>query len=122
MKTRINVALLLRVADQIMKTPEQFNMRDWDCGTTACIAGWASRLGGGKTYMPLNAKFHPARDLLGLDILQNAELFSEENWPDKFIPVKGDAPAQRASKAVRRIHAFLDDYAPGWRYAKEFAK
>ena len=26
------------------KRPEQFHMGQWDCGTTACVAGWAWRL------------------------------------------------------------------------------
>ena len=44
MNTKINVQLLLKVADQISKHPESFDMRFWDCGAVACIAGWALRL------------------------------------------------------------------------------
>lgn len=51
-KRRINYRLLRQIRDEILKRPEQFDMRTWFekkpdvpmCGTTACIAGWAVAL------------------------------------------------------------------------------
>jgi hypothetical protein len=113
----INVALLLRVADVIAKHPEQFHMDQWDCGTTACIAGWAWRLArpdedwwGART-----GDLHPSTFLLGLKREQTGELFAEPGWPAEFRSRHCDTAAERADKAVRRIHAFLDEHAPGWR-------
>lgn len=42
-----NAALAYRVLDQIDADPETWDQATWDCGTTACFAGWALRLAGG---------------------------------------------------------------------------
>src|SRR6266436_699381 len=105
MKTPINVALLLRVADKISKHPEQFNMAKWDCGTTACIIGWMQRLSGVHRH-------ELTKDWTGR---QYTQLCIECYWPKRFRSIPKDTPAARAAKAVIRIHSFLDEHAPGWR-------
>jgi hypothetical protein len=42
-----NAALAYAVLDQIDAHPEQWDQATWDCGTSACFAGWAVRLSGG---------------------------------------------------------------------------
>lgn len=42
-----NAALAYAVLDQIDAHPDSWNQEIWDCGTTACFAGWAVRLSGG---------------------------------------------------------------------------
>ena len=39
-------ALLRQARDQILAHPDQFDMRNWDCGTTACVGGWMCRIAG----------------------------------------------------------------------------
>ena len=40
----INKELLKKVRDQITSEPECFDWTEWQCGTQACIGGWANRL------------------------------------------------------------------------------
>ena len=111
MNTKINVGLLLKVADQITKHPEQFRMSVFDCGTAACIGGWAARL----SEIEIKS-ICDYRIALGMSHAQELELFLEANWPIHFQSFYyPESPEIRASKAVLRIHAFLDDHAPGWR-------
>ncbi len=116
-RSRINVALLLRVADAIAKYPEQFDMRYWNCGTTFCIGGWAHRLTG--LDLPWNLSALHCRDsskvLLGLSSMQADELFYESYWPAHFWHWQRETPTERTAKAVARIYHFLDQYAHGWR-------
>ena len=83
MNTKINVQLLLKVADQISKHPEQFEMDIWDCETTACIAGWMQRLSG-KHRQELTEEW---------TCLQYIELFYQSNWPRKFHFITTERPS-----------------------------
>jgi hypothetical protein len=42
-----NAALAYRVLDHIDAHPEEWDQTDWQCGTSACFAGWAIRFSGG---------------------------------------------------------------------------
>jgi hypothetical protein len=42
-----NAELAYKVLDHIDAHPETWDQATWDCGTTACFAGWALRLSGG---------------------------------------------------------------------------
>jgi hypothetical protein len=42
----MNTFLLLKAKSAILAAPEHFSMREWDCGSTACIAGWVARIAG----------------------------------------------------------------------------
>jgi len=112
MNTKINVTLLLRVADVISKHPEQFDMGKWECGTTACLAGWSLRLIGKRIGQ---VPWSVAIELLGLSRSQTEEIFWESDWPFQFQFSGSDTDADRAAKAVKRIHTFLDEHASGWR-------
>lgn len=43
-----NVQLLKRVREQVVMYPDTHDQEVWHCGTTACIAGHAALMGGGK--------------------------------------------------------------------------
>lgn len=84
----MNVELLLKVKDQILKEPRQFVMESWfrlsirdipNCGTAACIGGWGIAI-----EFNENPKMARRRmiekslvpyDLLGLNQQQGLRLF-----------------------------------------------
>lgn len=137
----MNVRLLRRIQKQILKEPKQFEMHQWfvfqgvnvpNCGTTACIGGYAIALSTKQT--PLEAARHistkqfgktkcdlsdrskqkvetTARNLLGLTEEQGDRLFLEPDWPYKYrYNSRGEAivtPKAKARNAVRRIDLFI---------------
>ena len=46
-----NAELAYRILDQIDAHPDSWDQGVWDCGTSACFAGWAVRLSGGSADM-----------------------------------------------------------------------
>jgi hypothetical protein len=111
MNTEPNIKLFLELCDTIIKHKEQFSMSDWDCGTTACIAGWALRLSGRchSSYLedpfdPRSANSSDAARLLEIDDAKAAMLFY--------------CGEKTAEQAVAFIHKCLDDWYPGWRTEK----
>jgi hypothetical protein len=113
----MNIFLLLKVAEAILAEPWHFNMDSWDCGTTACIGGWACRLSG----MP----YHETRQLwhytypkkfLKLSGEEAERLFFDENWPEQFrfsfdnlrdIDGHIENHEKAVQIAVARIHHFI---------------
>lgn len=110
----MNVRLLRRIQKQILKEPKQFDIDTWfaidshapNCGTTACIAGWAIALS--KKQTPLVAaksirknfgrpsilllSWSQAKDIepkarraLELTPAQAERLFHIGGWPDEFV-------------------------------------
>jgi len=102
----INVPLLLKICDVISKHPEQFDINEWDCGTKACIAGWALRLSGTR-YDGHSVRSEKAREILGLTLKQGRELFLPVHYSNHDI--------KTAEQAVKFIHEFLDKHEPHWR-------
>ena len=107
----MNVELLEKVKAAILKDPGSFNMSDWDCGTTACIAGHVMRLNGQSMHCSLINSGHVAR-LLGLDKLQAEALFYVGGWPTKFQEAYGKASDRQdnvrmAAVAAERIDHFI---------------
>jgi hypothetical protein len=114
----MNVKLLRRIQKRILKHPDSYDQnvmisRD-ECGTTACIAGWAVLLS------PLDPGFigdyaSKATLLLGLDDEQAIRLFDviEDGyccgWPDKYVRayLRAKTPRGRARAAMRRIDHFI---------------
>lgn len=93
----LNTELLLQVKQRILAEPRQFDMTNWfrkyapghipNCGTTACIAGWAICCAEKITPAVAYEKFRRRSDvlqLLGLNKAQAECLFYEENWPDEY--------------------------------------
>lgn len=97
-KAKTAYGLLSEVARLILEEPKCYNQRTWvclvtdgfpspaefpACGTIGCVAGWVTtlkipdkvaattRYGGGRSKLVM----YQAQDILGLDSLQNEELF-----------------------------------------------
>ena len=109
----LNKDLLERVAQQIEAHPETFDMQDWDCGTTACIAGWAARLSGKSMLgMDKGDAYWVGVELIGLDADHQPKadaLFAEIYWPDPFFRDFQSAIGneERAEVAAARIRHFI---------------
>ncbi len=103
----LNVNLLLKVADTIAKHPQAFDMGDWDCGTTACIAGWALRLSGKRYGLSKDGMFSSAdaASALGLKQGDALKLFFRINWPATFCNER--YLADKISVTIARIHHFI---------------
>jgi hypothetical protein len=131
MKTKLNVKLLRKIQKHILAEPKRFIMAGFfehgkpgdfiwdyslagsgfpDCGTAACIAGWAVKLETGRFGQEATIG-RRAEKLLGLDeaTLQRDSLFSVYSWPSKFgRPFREAAdPAIRAKIACARIDHFI---------------
>jgi len=108
-----NPALGRKILDHITANRDQFDMSDYgfssECGTTACIAGWAMLLSGyqvdanGSWSSPDDTPVHggylsaEARALLGLD---DAEYYGDSFEPSTLF---GEADEDRAIKRFRAI-------------------
>jgi hypothetical protein len=109
--TEAQAALLRAAVEEIKKHPETFDMRDWACGTTCCLAGqivrnscssatWRGILAIERLkYLNGPIKFpvlERAMRLLGIaghsdDIVGHDDrLFYTENWPSQFQPELDD--------------------------------
>jgi hypothetical protein len=90
----MNKKLLLRVADEIEKHPEHFDMDAYfmkSCNTTACIGGWAIFLAQKQTNLVEYAKTRPssglhkeAAEVLKLTPDQLERLFYIHHWKRSF--------------------------------------
>ena len=109
----MNIPLLRQIQAQIIQHPESFDMTKWDCGTAACIAGWACRLKGLKMPISSTPIGNPeiaskAQELLGLDEKQRPRLFLCLNWPMEFVVMENAGSKAQAKAAVARIEAFIE--------------
>lgn len=83
----MNVELLKKVATKLrrMRHKEHFDMDSYvgetDCGTAACIAGWACLLSGLK---PEHVGFVQGCAVLGLNDSDAKRLFFATRWPARF--------------------------------------
>jgi hypothetical protein len=120
-KTKLNVRLLRRIQKQILKEPRQFQMpRMFDyrpaipnCGTAACIAGWAytfslknatpERARQSAVRLVRTSALDIAQEKLGLDIYQAHRLFNYSQWPFKF-----NLDSNNPKQAVARIEHFIN--------------
>jgi hypothetical protein len=102
----MNKKLLMEVRDAILANPKHVNMATWvtnpdneykcpfDCGTTACIAGWASYLAA-PSHWPERVKdeaAEPWKDLIAEHAAKRLAikfddceiLFDSRSWPWRF--------------------------------------
>lgn len=105
MKSKLNIELAKAIQEQIRKEPLQFSMSAWfrkrpsapNCGTTACIAGWARALSTDKTPSQLIpykfTTFEYGRRKLGITNHQANVLFFRDCWPVKIRVLKQDVGA-----------------------------
>ena len=108
----MNIDLLLKVKEQILKQPELFDMSRWflptECGTAACIAGWAWLLSGReeREFSGDRTRMVPQLDLTAE---QERSLFHVCDWPRIFAGHYKSArtPAYRARIGAERIDHFI---------------
>src|SRR5207249_11499573 len=100
----MNKELLLKVKEQILKEPRQFVIRAWyskhpidkdgslwvgvevpNCGTAACIAGWAIALYDKTSPLHAVGGHQTAAEYLDLHYNEAGELFYHEQWDDDLI-------------------------------------
>lgn len=115
----MNVELLRRVQKQILDEPRQFDMDGWftqsiwrgkaipNCGTAACIGGWAIALS--KRMTPSEASLSTTRieetasRILDLTYGEAKRLFMFARWPLQFQI----QPSNNVKQAVDRIEHFI---------------
>lgn len=123
MKNKLNVRLLRRIQKQILKEPKQFDMSWWytpgegvpNCGTAACIAGWAvaldKKINPREAHRLMGASIIPSRaeNLLKLSDCQARALFFTSYWPKEFKWKFNNAKTSRqeAKVAVARIEHLI---------------
>lgn len=126
---KLNVRLLRRIKKHILDRPTRFFMESYvdqgtpggrtcgftdqakrypECGTTACIAGWANILTGAKADWEIRDAGR-ASDKLGLQPGQGCLLFCDLNWPKAFADdyEKASTPLQRVKIAAARIEHLI---------------
>jgi hypothetical protein len=112
----MNIPLLRQIQAQIVQHPETFAIENWECGTTACIAGWACRLT--RKPIPLSneegdfySALTHAYNVLEVDTATGMRLFHISNWPHSFqLAYRETNYADRKAKAkitVARIDHFI---------------
>jgi hypothetical protein len=120
------VRLLRRIQKKILAEPSQFIMRWWfttehiesnrpikNCGTAACIGGWAVTLSDYKN--PEQARESTcnsgvgASGILKLNSEQGTRLFCYDIWPQKFqkMDFQKEGTMRFARNAARRIDHFI---------------
>lgn len=99
MELRVGKGCFLPVKDLPEIAPE--------CGTAACIAGWANLLTGSKRP----AAYVRARRILGISARMSRRLFSAMQWPSPFHIQYDQAttPRQRAKIAAARIEHLITE-------------
>jgi hypothetical protein len=119
----MNTELLLKVKEAILREPEHFDMADWfrfreECGTTACIAGWAISIGRNCDNLASAAALADLSDvnnwfhgqlLLELEFPEAERLFMWSEWPLYFRSqyINSETNASRALIAADRIDQFI---------------
>lgn len=141
----LNVELLLKVRDHIIRNPLQLDMSTfWDrdaCGTVGCIAGWTVAIGYGRHVADhIFDNGDPATEgiperaccLLGIHEYQSTPLFYVKHWPldlrseyfrfrlDESLSESEPLDAQFASLiadlTARRIDRFIAEHGPSVSY------
>jgi hypothetical protein len=116
----MNTELLTWTRDYIQAHPDEIAMREWDCGSTACIGGHACRLAGKPITLLMLERFthfKHARTVLDLTIEQARDLFFLDSWPTEFryryekaLETLGavDGRTEAAAVVVERIDHFIE--------------
>lgn len=112
----INTGLFRKIQRAILKWPYAFDMSTWgyhleytpakrapDCGSEACLAGWAVALSGG--HLGIGTVWDRATQLLGVTPMQSVDLFF---FSSAYGYAKGEGGTPTHAKSVsRRIDRFL---------------
>tara|TARA_R110000868_G_scaffold4119_19_gene25072 strand:- start:98 stop:463 length:366 start_codon:yes stop_codon:yes gene_type:complete len=92
----MNIEKLTQVRDTILRNPKLVDMDCYfmqtECGTAACIAGWATWLALTKsereeidTYGSHESYYFAGKSILGLTDKQADKLFYLSDWPVSFL-------------------------------------
>lgn len=122
----MNIELLNRVKEEILKNPSAFDMGEWgwedyaedeekreptDCGTACCIAGWSVFLSNSDLYLSRDWDSEDACKALDIN---NTDLFFTSDWPEHFADqwedLEGDD--ERARLAAKAIDNYIK--TNGW--------
>jgi len=131
---KMNVALLRKIQDKIRDVPGQFIMTQFftnqrgsfgryaipNCGTAACIAGWAYTLhketNPKKAWDELEGSTggleSMGAEILGLNLVQAQCLFYESSWPKQFRSDEKDRSSDEylkdlPARAIARIEHLI---------------
>ncbi len=119
----MNIPLILKAKQAILDHPDGYFQDDWDCGTTACIAGWAARIIG-RPIVKLSAPYcenhkefeesvFEVQRSLKLDTAKFNRLTQRAEWPSPFkndyrIAVLACDRERAAKIAGLRIDKFIE--------------
>lgn len=122
MEPKLNVPLLRQVQAMIRKYPQNLDMNEWsdglivadkhtapDCGTTACIAGWALALRDGsfsQSLLGLVSVADQAMEILGCD----SNLFYIHMWEASFRDAYCEAYKEKDSAKMASVTCDYIDY------------
>ena len=114
----MNTELLIKTRDYIQANPRELAMMQWDCGTTACIGGHASRLAGKPLTVLLMGRYKQlahCRAVLDLTLEQARDLFFLDSWPTEFRYRYqiSTSLAEAANVAAERIDQFIAYHSAG---------
>ena len=73
-----NAALAYKVLDYIKAHPEEWDQRNWHCGTTHCFGGFVEMFATGEKES-WESTWVVAEEALGIDVIDASMLFSEHN-------------------------------------------
>lgn len=107
----MNKPLLRKIIKQIQKEPRKLNMEEYHCGTSHCIAGWATVLTGRKKdpYSFGYSVLETAREVLDLRYDIAKDLFYPLRWPYRYQAQYYQAKnrTEKAKIAVNRIRYLM---------------
>jgi hypothetical protein len=100
------------VVEAIQANPETFDMREWDCGTHACIAGHLARLAGRRNLQMAEIEYFAA-GVLKMPLHVAGRLFFTVLWPREFNDplIKAERKhdrVQMVAVTVARIQHFIE--------------
>ena len=124
----MNIELLEKVKEQILREPKQFVIHGWfanelrkdateifgipknvkipNCGTAACIKGWAACIVANNKPNQIPSLSLASCNLC-LTKLQEQILFLFKYWPSQFKKIKSEGTIAFARQAARRIDHFI---------------
>lgn len=96
---KVNKALLCKVIRHIEQNPQEWAQEVWEseCGTRACVAGWAIKLSGQKVY-DLGSPSDRAKELLGITEDQACRLFNGVNYMEDIRSIVKQILAEDAEQ------------------------
>lgn len=105
----MNIEPLLKVKEQILKHPETFDINNWECKTTKCLAGWICKFADIKVGINNGYIFY-ASSILNLSKEEANKLFLLWHWPNEFKIRYNNAKQGLSSETEAEVTAERIDY------------